>query len=169
MVYSKWINQKNTPIEQILNSKDVEARETFLTFENCTWKIAMALRIMGFHDVIVKFPWRHPRHIYGCSCKYGTIDPSKQPMRFPQFYLQYDKYIYCPVVTTCFVLAMWDGTNQQPQVIHEKRGRRITSGTFVSMFIRCNKYDYIIISSSLWSFIHYEMYFMHIKHHIYWI
>ena len=29
---------ENTPIEQILNSKDVEARETFPTFENCTGK-----------------------------------------------------------------------------------------------------------------------------------
>ena len=51
MVYSKYINRKNTPIEQILNSnrkhtpigqilnsKDVEARETFTTFENFTEK-----------------------------------------------------------------------------------------------------------------------------------
>ena len=56
-------------------------------------KLAMMSRIMGFHDVTVKFPWRHTRHIYDCSRKYETVDPSKQPMRFPQFYLQYDKGI----------------------------------------------------------------------------
>ena len=56
MVYSKWINRKNTPIEQILNSKDVEARDTFRTFENFTGKkLAMTSRIMGFHDVSVSF------------------------------------------------------------------------------------------------------------------
>ena len=57
-------------------------------------KLAMTSRIMGFHDVSVKFPWRHARHIYGCSRKYETIDPSKEPMRFPQFYLQYDNIRY---------------------------------------------------------------------------
>ena len=48
MVYSKWINQKNAPIEQILNSKDVEARETFPTFENCTRKTFYGVKNNGF-------------------------------------------------------------------------------------------------------------------------
>ena len=57
----------------------------------CLWGQTFWIsRIMGFHDVTVKFPWRHARRIYGFSRKYETIDPSKQPMRFPQFYLQYD-------------------------------------------------------------------------------
>ena len=42
----------------------------------------------------VQFPWHHARHIYGWSRKYETIDPSKQPMRFPQFYSQYDNCKY---------------------------------------------------------------------------
>ena len=38
MVYSIWINCKNTPINQILNSKEGDARETLRTFENFTGK-----------------------------------------------------------------------------------------------------------------------------------
>ena len=54
----------------------------------------MTSRIMGFYDVTGKIPRRHARHIYGFSRKYETIDPFKQPMRFPQFYLQYDKILF---------------------------------------------------------------------------
>ena len=78
MVYSKWINRRNTPVEQILNSNDVEARETFTKILRET--LTMTSRLMGFHDVTVKLPWRNARHIYGCSRKYETIDPSKQPI-----------------------------------------------------------------------------------------
>ena len=48
MVYSKWIIQRNTPIEQTLNSNDVEARETFPTFENCTGKNCYDVKNNGF-------------------------------------------------------------------------------------------------------------------------
>ena len=48
---------------------------------------------MGFHDFTEQFPSRHARHIYGCSSIYETIDPSKQPMRFRQIYLQNDNII----------------------------------------------------------------------------
>ena len=47
-VYSRWINRKNTPIEQILNSKDVEAREIFPTFEKCTGKSCYGVKNNGF-------------------------------------------------------------------------------------------------------------------------
>ena len=94
MGYSKWINRESTQIGQILNSKDVEAWETFPTFENCSGKTCYDVKTIFFHDITVKFPWRHSRHIYGCSRIYETIYPSKQPMRFPQFYVQYDNMIY---------------------------------------------------------------------------
>ena len=68
-------------------------------------KLAMTSRIMCFHDVIVKFPWRHAHHIYGCSRKYETIDPSKQPMRFPLFYLQFD------IRTSCWQSVLYHGYN----------------------------------------------------------
>ena len=42
----------NTSIEQVLNSKDVEARETFPTFENCTGKTCYDVKNNGFS-------WRH--------------------------------------------------------------------------------------------------------------
>ena len=54
----------------------------------------MTSRIMGFHHVTWKFPRRHARHIYGYSRKYESIDPFKQPMRFPQFYFQYEKILF---------------------------------------------------------------------------
>ena len=46
---------ENTPIEQILNSKDVEARETFPTFENYTGKPCYDVKNNGFslrHSVV---------------------------------------------------------------------------------------------------------------------
>ena len=57
MVYSKWINRKSTQIKRkLLNSKDVEARETFPTFENCTGKnLLWRQETMGFRDVTVQF------------------------------------------------------------------------------------------------------------------
>ena len=88
------MNRKNASVEQMLIGRDVEARETFPAFENCTGKTCYDVMNNGYFDVTVKFPWRHARHIYGCSRNYEAIDPSKQPMRFRQFYLQYDKYIY---------------------------------------------------------------------------
>ena len=48
MVYSKMNKPENTPIEQILNSEDVEARETFPTFENCTGKTCYDIKNNGF-------------------------------------------------------------------------------------------------------------------------
>ena len=43
--------------EQILNSKDVKARETFSTFESCTEKNWLCRQeTTSFHDVTVKFP-----------------------------------------------------------------------------------------------------------------
>ena len=39
---------ENTSVEQILNSKDVGARETFPTFENCTGKTCYDVKNNGF-------------------------------------------------------------------------------------------------------------------------
>ena len=65
-------------------------------FENCTGKICYDVKNNGFtvHDVKVKLPWRHVSHINSCSRNYETIDLSYQPMKFPEFYLQYDNDIY---------------------------------------------------------------------------
>ena len=50
-------NRENISIdhEQILNSKDLETRETFPTLGNCTGKLAMTSRIMAVYDVTVMF------------------------------------------------------------------------------------------------------------------
>ena len=39
---------KSTQIEQIINSKDVEARKTFPTFENCTENTCYDVKNNGF-------------------------------------------------------------------------------------------------------------------------
>ena len=79
-------------LKQKLNNTAFEARETIPTFENCTEKILLwRQETIGVYDVTVQFQLRHIRHIYGCSRKFEIIDLSKQPMRFPQIYLQYDK------------------------------------------------------------------------------
>ena len=88
MVYSKWINLKNTILEQqTLNSKDVETRETFPTFENCTG------RIIGFHDITVKLPWRHARNIYDCSLIYETIGPVLTTNEIPMILFAVFQYV----------------------------------------------------------------------------
>ena len=97
MVYSKWKTENKLKLSGNLTVKTLRrekySRRLKIVRGNLLWR----QETMGFHDATVQFPWRHVRHIYGCSRKYETIDPSQQPMRFPQIYLQYDKvfYQYC--------------------------------------------------------------------------
>ena len=65
-------------------------------------KLVMTSRIMGIHDVTVKFPWRRARHIYNCSCKHGTIDPSKQTNEIPAILFAVWQKSQCYTWRICF-------------------------------------------------------------------